>query len=322
MVYLLLASNRRHISMACAFPEFSQTPPAVTLELTGWYARGTIASIKQYFQGRFLMDDDMSTPFSQAARLERLNIPFAMVTLTRAEGTTPRDSGRMLVSADGNSYGTIGGGAAEAYAISQAVRMMTEGLGGPISYPILSADGKSAVGEMGMFVDVVSSGRKIILLGGGHVNLAVAKLASQVGYEVELVEVRPEFATAERFPMASRIHLAPTIREALRDVRITSATAVVVASHTVDYETTLRLLDSPAVYIGMLGSRRKARDLNASLSEAGIPAERLARLFTPIGLDLGAETPAQIAVAVVAEIMQVMNDRGGGHLRDVSKSQD
>lgn len=268
------------------------------------------------------MDDDMTSAFSQASRLERLNIPFAMVTLTRTDGTTPRDSGRMLVAADGNFYGTIGGGAAEAYATSQAVLMIAAGKGGPISYTIFSADEKSAVGNMEMFVDVVSSGRKVILLGGGHVNLAVAKLASQVGYEVELVEVRPEFATAERFPMASRIHLAPTIQEALRDVRITSATAIVVASHTVDYETTLWLLDSPAVYIGMLGSRRKAHDLNLSLAEAGIPAELLARLYTPIGLDLGTETPAQIAVAVVAEIMQVLNGRGGGHLRDVSKSQD
>mgnify|MGYP002732276223 CR=1 FL=1 len=263
------------------------------------------------------MDDDMSTAFSQAARLERLNIPFAMVTLTRTEGTTSRDSGRMLVSADGNSYGTIGGGAAEAYAISQARRMMDLGKGGFVSFTNRGDEGGEALGEMEMFIDVVSSGRKVVLFGGGHVNLAVAKLAAQVGYEVELVETRPEFAASERFPMASRIHLAPTIMEILPDLHITSATALVVASHTVDYDMTLKLLDSPAAYVGMLGSRNKARELTHRLVEDGMSPDRLSRLYSPIGLDLGTETPAQIAVSVVAEIMRVLNDRGGGHLRDI-----
>lgn len=263
------------------------------------------------------MDDDMSTAFSLAARLERLNVPFAFVTLTHTEGTTSRTNGRMLVASDGTTSGTVGGGAAEAFAISEAVRMIDAGTGGPISFDIRFNEESEAVGRMEMFVDVIFSGQKLILFGGGHVNLAIAELASQVGYEVELVEIRPEFATAGRFPMASRIHLAPTIKEALADVRITHSTAVVIASHTVDYDICLQLLASPARYIGMLGSRNKAQALRSKLAESHIPNELLERLYMPIGLDLGTETPHQIAVAVVAEIMQVMNDRTGRPLREL-----
>lgn len=269
-------------------------------------------------QGRSPMQDSDSV-FSQAARLESLNIPFALVTLTRTEGTTPRNNGRMLVQADGTSVGTVGGGAAEAYAVSEAVRMITSGTGGSISYAIRFDNGHASDGKVEFFVDVISSVQKLILFGGGHVGHAIAELAAEVGFEVELVETRPEFATTERFPMASHIHVAPTINESLSKLHITPDTAIVVASHAVDYEICLKVLASDARYIGMLGSKEKAKELHGKLLESGIPLFQIDRLYTPIGLDIGTETPRQIAVAVVAEIMQVMNGAGGGHLRDVSR---
>lgn len=261
----------------------------------------------------FDSQSDAGSPFARAAELERLNIPFAIVTLTHAEGTTPRSNGRMTVVADGTSYGTVGGGVAESYAIKQAVRMIDAGQGGAISF-VTRHECETETSTVDMFVDVVCSGKKVVLVGGGHVNFAIAQLASNVGFEVELVEIRPEYATAERFPMASRIHLDETVERSLQDVLITSTTAVVVSSYAVDLPVVERLLASPACYVGLLGSRHKARTMIQALEASGLDEASMGKLFVPIGLDIGGETPQEIAVGVVAEIMQVLHHRPGGHL--------
>jgi len=157
----------------------------------------------------------------------------------------------------------------------------------------------------------------LLLIGGGHVNQAIANLAHSLGYGFQVVETRSEFATGELFANAKEIVVAPTIAEGLKNVSINRFTYTVVASHTFDQDALEHLLRTATPYIGILGSRLKARMLFERIS---VPPEHKDRLFCPIGLDIGTETPSEIALSVLAQIMKEKNGRTGKALRDFAKN--
>lgn len=156
----------------------------------------------------------------------------------------------------------------------------------------------------------------LLLIGGGHVNQAVAHLAHFVGLSVQVVETRSEFATDALFPHAKQRIVAPTIEKALQEVLINGHTACVIASHAFDQESANILLSKDIAYLGVLGSRHKAKKLTASL---GLDASSSDTLFCPIGLDLGSETPQEIAVSVIAEVMKVFHHSSGGSLKNQAR---
>ncbi len=157
----------------------------------------------------------------------------------------------------------------------------------------------------------------LLLIGGGHVNQAIANLAHSLGYGFQVVETREEYATSVLFSCAKEIVVAPSIAEGLQRIRINRFTYTVVASHTFDQEALEYLLATPTAYIGILGSRLKARMLFERIS---VPSSQKDRLFCPIGLDLGTETPNEIALSVLAQIMKEKNGRTGKALRDFAKN--
>lgn len=156
----------------------------------------------------------------------------------------------------------------------------------------------------------------LLLIGGGHVNQAVAHLAHTVGLSTQVVETRCAFATEELFPFAKSRIVAPTLKEALSEMHINRHTACVIASHAFDEESARLLLERDITYLGVLGSRHKAKKLAASF--AGHP-EALHKLHCPIGLDIGSETPQEIAVSVIAEIMKVFHQKTGSSLRNLGR---
>ncbi|HKL58206.1 MAG TPA: selenium-dependent molybdenum cofactor biosynthesis protein YqeB [Sphaerochaeta sp.] len=157
----------------------------------------------------------------------------------------------------------------------------------------------------------------LLLIGGGHVNQAIANLAHSLGYAFQVVETRAEYAQGELFTYAKAIVVSSTIAEGLQKVSIDRFTYTVVASHTFDQDALEFLLDSATPYIGILGSRLKARMLFERIS---VPAQQKGRVFCPIGLDIGTETPAEIALSTLAQIMKEKNGRTGKALRDLEKS--
>ena len=157
----------------------------------------------------------------------------------------------------------------------------------------------------------------LLLIGGGHVNQAIANLAHSLGYGFQVVETRSEYATGELFTYAKNIVVAPTLAEGLKRVSINRFTYTVVASHTFDQDALEHLLDTATPYIGILGSRLKARMLFERIS---VPAGQKRRIFCPIGLDIGTETPSEIALSVLAQIMKEKNGRTGKALRDFAKN--
>ncbi|MDY0287582.1 MAG: selenium-dependent molybdenum cofactor biosynthesis protein YqeB [Sphaerochaeta sp.] len=156
----------------------------------------------------------------------------------------------------------------------------------------------------------------LLLIGGGHVNQAIANLAHSLGYAFQVVETRIDYATGELFTYAKGIVVAPTIAEGLAKVSIDRFTYTVVASHTFDQDALEFLLGSATPYIGILGSHLKARMLFERIS---VPPAQKNRVFCPIGLDIGTETPAEIALSTLAQIMKEKNGRTGKALRDLEK---
>jgi xanthine dehydrogenase accessory factor len=163
-----------------------------------------------------------------------------------------------------------------------------------------------------LFVEPVAPEAALLLFGAGHISTFVAPLARSVGFHVCVIDDREEFANPERFPTADRLLVCP-VAEAFERVAVTSATyiAIVTRGHIHDRDALQAALATRPAYLGMIGSRRKRDLIYAALMKEGVSAEDLGRVHCPIGISIGAETPEEIAVSIVAELIQV-RARGWG----------
>ncbi|MCT4633191.1 MAG: XdhC family protein [Firmicutes bacterium] len=259
--------------------------------------------------------------FKKAAQLEEQNIDFAMVSIIRAEGSTPRNVGKMIVLPDGSIFGTIGGGLAERYAIDEALEAMKEKKS-RVAYYKLNSDAKDGIkmncgGNMDVYIEVHTPRPKIFLVGGGHVNYAVAKFANQMGYEVKVVDDREEFANPERFPFATEVYADPDYDKCIGEVKVDEFTCVVIATKDSDEKALRAVIDSNAKYIGVIGSKRKITIVKQNLLKDGYTEERLNQLYMPIGLDIGSETPEEIAISIIGEIMKDLSFTTGKSLKEM-----
>jgi xanthine dehydrogenase accessory factor len=257
--------------------------------------------------------------FEEAARMEADNRPFAMATIVTSRGSTPRSRGRMLIRSDGSSLGSVGGGAMERIVLEEALAALQEGTSRTVIRDLVEqgerAAGMDCGGRMEVYIDVVGKLPTLVLVGGGHVNLAVARAAAHLDFSIEVVESRREFAGSDRFPMARSILSGADTISAVQSAVVDGDTAVVIATASEDLEVLRSVLKTPAGYIGFLGSKRKVSKLIRNLQEEGVSRRDLARVHAPIGLDIGAETPAEIAVSILGEILAFRSGRSGSPLR-------
>jgi xanthine dehydrogenase accessory factor len=246
----------------------------------------------------------------------------ALVTVVGTEGSTPRKPGaKMLVFPDGRTVGTIGGGCIDRRVYSEVARVFDEGRPRLFRYEL---DGEVAAelgmicgGRMEVFVERIDAEPRVVLFGGGHVGKTLAHLCVQVGFKVTVVDDREEFATVDRFPDAHEVVLESFSRAGERVGRYGAPFVVVVTrGHAHDHEVLAQALRENTRYVGVLGSKHKIGTLFQALVQAGIPEERVAEVRCPIGLDLGAQTPEEIALAICAELVAVRYGRAGGPLCD------
>jgi xanthine dehydrogenase accessory factor len=245
--------------------------------------------------------------------------PVALATLIRVPtGGLPLGA-KMLVRPDGGRLGDLGGGpleeavAAEALAaLSNVPRRSFQTLdytttGGRV---VGAARREAKADVCQVMLEVVEPRPVLLVVGAGHVGRAVTRLGDYVGFSVAVLDDRPEFASRERLPEADRIVCGDLV-ESLRGFPIDLGTYVVVVSrgHRQDELALREVVTRGAAYVGMIGSRRRASAVLQHLSEEGFPQEALERVRTPIGLHIGAETPEEIAVSIIAEIIQAR--RGG-----------
>ena len=245
---------------------------------------------------------------------------FAVVTIVEAVNLA-RTSGKMVVYADGAISGTVGGGMWEQAAIHDAREALKTGTNAIKTYNFnsqLAQAGFSCSGQMTVFIEVCrNDALKLVVVGGGHVGNAVIRTAKAVGFHTTLVDTRGEDVIGDSIRMADRfIHVDSFDQVEQADLPAGASYVVSTYGHMVDGAALGGVLRrGDAAYVGMLGSRQKIQAIFGKLSDAGIDQAVLDTVHTPIGLDLGGETPAEIALAVVAEILAVKNGRTGGFLK-------
>lgn len=226
----------------------------------------------------------------------------------------------MLVTREGRVIGTVGGAVAELQLIEQAMQAIKEGKPRTVKVPL-----PVCAGVITCFINVFKAQERLILVGAGHVAQPIAKLAKMLGFQVTVIDDRADYATKERFPEADRI-IVDDWDKALKELQIDSDTYVVILTYAGEYdELALRtVVGSKAAYIGMISSESKAKGILSKLRRDGIPDELLRKIVTPIGLDIGAETPAEIAVSTMAEIVMRRKRRTGRPLsiaeREITRS--
>lgn len=245
------------------------------------------------------MNNIENSPFKVAAKLEGKNIPFAWVTLVNTKGTVTRTSGRMLVQKDGNTFGTIGGGLCEHRATLKAIECLKTGKGG--LFRIEESVDNPGLSYHEISIDISEVNNRAIIIGGGHVAKEVANLAAKCGFEICIIEKREAFAKHELFKMASTIILTKDVSDALVSLDITERDSILALNHSLmisqDY---LKALDSKANYIGVMASHKH---MNKFIGNIEINADQNKKFHCPIGLDLGGQTPAHVALAIVAELL-------------------
>ncbi len=256
----------------------------------------------------------MNNIYQAAASAVERGEAVALATIVRVAGATPRGVGtKMLVYADGATEGTIGGGALEARVIAEAQEALRAGEPRLLNFALRDTEaGDPGIcgGEADVFIDVLLPHPTLLVVGAGHVAVPVAELGPLLGFRTVVLDDRAEFVTRERFPRADEL-LVGDIPAELARFPINRQTHIVIVTrgHAHDEAALQAVLDSPAFYIGMIGSRRKVRTVFDNLRAAGASEEALSRVRAPIGLDIGAETPEEIALSIMAEI--VMLRRGG-----------
>ena len=257
--------------------------------------------------------------FAELAKLREANAPAALVTVVAVKGSTPREPGaKMIVKIDGSIIGTIGGAAVEFKSIETAKESIKDGKCRKVTYLLYEGDiveesdkvdtGMLCGGEMELFIEPLEILPAFYMFGAGHVGLPTAHIASLCGFRVYVIDPRPEFNNAERFPEASELILQD-FKEGAEKIPEDPNGYIVIATpgHGADYDVLKAVLKKTYRYVGLISSKRKRKILLEKLKADGITEEKIESVHSPVGLDIGSETPAEIAVSIVAEMIKVRN---------------
>jgi xanthine dehydrogenase accessory factor len=253
----------------------------------------------------------MRDVLTAALGAERDGEPAALVTVVATEGSTPQKAGaKMVVYPDGRLVGTIGGGCVEAEMARRARQAIESRQPQLASYDLTpeqaGEDGLVCGGRMQVFIEPLLGTPTLCLFGAGHVAQPLAHMAKLAGFRVEVVDDRVKFANRERFPDADEV-LVEDFRAARDRLTLGPNTYVVVVTrgHKGDADALSCVLEHELRYVGLLGSRPKMVHVFNELRDRGVPPEALARVHVPIGLGIGAQTPEEIAVSILAEMVAI-----------------
>jgi len=249
--------------------------------------------------------------FAEISKLRQEGRKGALATIIQVQGSIPSyEISKILIRDDGSIVGTVGGGCVEAEVWSVAQDVMREEKPRRLHFNLNNNPeydtGLICGGSLDIFVEPILAAPTVYLFGGGHVSLSISKVASLAGFDTVVIDDREAFASKERFPEA-RETFAGEWEEIFPKLKINefSYLALVTRGHKGDLTCLRWALTTPARYIGMIGSKRKFIEISKVLEGEGVPAEKLERVRSPIGLDIGALTPEEIGVAVVAEMIAV-----------------
>ena len=232
--------------------------------------------------------------------------PVGLATVVNVPEGAANLGAKLLLRVDGSVEGSLGDPDLDSQAIEIAHRVAEVG----------SAESLMTAAGSEVFVEGFTTPPTLVMVGGGHVGKATADLAHMLGYQVYVVDDRPEFSNEERFPYAEEVVVAPYDRWADQlTLNVNSFVVVATRGHRFDDMALESAMATRARYIGLLGSRRKTLMIYQRLTRQGIPVERLKQVHAPIGLDIGALTPEELAVSVMSEVIMVRRGGAGGPMQ-------
>jgi xanthine dehydrogenase accessory factor len=248
--------------------------------------------------------------FEEIVKMRRAGQRGALATIVHTNGSIPSyESSRMLVREDGSIAGTIGGGCVEADVwaaakeamLKETPRKMVFHLNNEASYE----NGLICGGTLEIFVEPILPQPIVYLFGGGHISMALGRAAGAAGFGVVVVDDREAFANKERFPMAQEVFTS--YEEAFKKIQPNAASyfVIVTRGHKEDMRVLAWAARTEARYIGMIGSKRKVLSVYRALEKEGFKPEEFERVFAPVGLEIGALSPEEIAVSITAELIAI-----------------
>jgi xanthine dehydrogenase accessory factor len=235
--------------------------------------------------------------------------PAALATVVKTRGASPRNPGaKMIVFPDGTIVGSVGGGEMEHRVIAAAQETLRKGEPCYLDMTLSNerrGDPLVCGGEMEIFVEPLVSAPSLVIVGAGHIGAAVSQLGKFLGFHTIVLDDRAEFLTPERLPFADDLRAGDYVEQIeLLDITPQTYVVIVTRAHTLDAPVLRALVGRPAAYIGMLGSKRRVLTVMETLRQEGVDQAALERVHAPIGVEIYAETPQEIAVSIMAEIIQ------------------
>src|SRR6266700_2399635 len=284
----------------------------------GVYESGT-SKVNEYVRLPELMEIDL---FDEIQKMRQQGRKAALATIVQIRGSVPSfQSAKMLIRDDGSTLGSVGGGCVEAEVWTAAQDVIRDEKARVMSFDLtdesMAESGLICGGKLEIFIEPILPTPKIVIFGAGNIATQVSKISTIAGFQTTIVDNRPVYANRERFPEAEAI-FSESFEQAFDQIVPNENTYVIIVTrgHQEDQNVLRWAVKTDARYIGMIGSKRKIRAIVEQLEVEGISRERLERVFMPIGLDIGAVLPEEIAVAIVAELI---HNRRAGFKHPLSK---
>lgn len=250
----------------------------------------------------------MENIFEILTDLQKTGVRAALAIVIRTEGSVPRKPGtKMIIFGDGKNIGTLGGGDLENRVIEQALESIREGTPRIASFTLDMEKGKLDMmcgGTVEVYIEPLLPSEKLIIFGAGHITRSLAPMMIKIGFLVTVVDDSPDFVKKDYFPDIEDVHIED-MEVFAGSVSSDPKTYIIVLSRGFSRDKAIlgQLLKKEFRYIGMIGSQRKLENIIKALQEEGISKEALSTLKSPVGLDIGAETPEEIAISIAGEIL-------------------
>ena len=263
--------------------------------------------------------------FDELVRLRGLGQKCALATIVEVNGSIPSfQTAKLLVREDGSLVGTIGGGCVEGEVWNAAREVMQTGKARTMSFTLgqdaAYDNGLICGGQLEVFVECITPQPAALVFGGGHISKSLAKVLDLAGFSVSVIDNREAYANAERFPEAAAVY-AEEYDEVFPKLAVNEQTYIVIVTrgHRDDMRVLRWAIGTQAKYIAMIGSKRKTIGVVKELEKEGIPRTAFDRVYAPMGLEIGAVSPEEIAISVGAEMIAMRRDPEG-NWRSLSKS--
>ena len=253
--------------------------------------------------------------YQELANVAKKGERAVLATVISAQGSAPRKAGtKMLVKKDGTYVGTIGGGHVEQQVQEKAIEIMHSGEAQIMHFDISGTE-KGAVmicgGTMDVFLDPILPQETLYIFGAGHISHSTVPIAKMMGFQIVVIDPRSDYNNSARFPNADSL-IVEEYKSVFSTLNVAEGSYIVICTtgHIFDEQCLEFSVGTKAKYIGMIGSKKKVTDIRERLQKKGVSKEKLDSIYAPIGLYIGAETPEEIAISIMAEIIKVRREGG------------